>query len=220
MVSARADLSVEPAKPAPTVYIVDDDASIRRLVSWLMEREGLRAEGFANAEAFLTACRDDRPSCLVLDLTLTGMDGLHLQQRLKERGIDLPIVFVSGTAHIAEAVQAVREGAIDFVEKPFDYRKLVEIIQRCLQRSAEMIERRGREKNAQASMAALTRREREVMERVIAGKLNRVIADELALSVKTVEVHRARVMEKLHVQSVAELVRLSLSAGSAENSIR
>ena len=197
----------------PTVYVVDDYASIRRLITWLAEKDGIRVEAFAAAEAFLDAYRDDKPACLVLDLTLGGMDGLELQRQLKERGIDLPVVFISGTAEVTQAVEAVKEGAVDFVVKPFDYRKLTAIIQRCLQRSAESFERRHHARTALSGLAALTPREREVMERVVAGKLNRMIADELSVSIKTVEAHRARVMEKLQVHSVAELVRLSLMVG-------
>ncbi len=199
------------AMPTSTVYVVDDDASIRRLLMWLMEKEGLRAEGFANAEAFLESYRDRGPGCLVLDLKLRGMDGLGLQQRLKERGIDLPIIFVSGTAQVAQAVQAVKDGAVDFIVKPFDYKKVVDVVCNCLRRSAEACERRRENEASRAHFAALTPREREVMDRVCAGKLNRMIADELAVSIKTVEAHRARIMEKLHVHSVAELVRLSMS---------
>ncbi len=200
------------ATPKPTVYVVDDDASIRRLLAWLMEKEGVLVQSFANAEAFLDGFKPNGPACLVLDLKLGGMDGLGLQQQLKERGLELPVVFVSGTAQVPQAVQAVKDGAVDFVVKPFDYRKLVTLIRSCLARSTEAYEQRGKVEASQAHLAALTPREREVMDRVVAGKLNRMIADELAVSIKTVEAHRARIMEKLQVHSVADLVRLSLSA--------
>lgn len=200
-----------PATTTSTVYIVDDDASIRRLLSWLMEKEGVHAEAFANAETFLEKYRDGGPGCLVLDLKLRGMDGLGLQQRLKERGIDLPIIFISGTAQVAQAVQAVKDGAVDFIVKPFDYKKVVEVVCGCLRRASESYARRREAKASQATMASLTPREREVMERVVAGKLNRMIADELEVSIKTVEAHRSRIMEKLQVHSVAELVRLTMS---------
>lgn len=200
------------ATPKPTVYVVDDDASIRRLLSWLMEKEGVLVQSYANAEAFLEGFKANGPACLVLDLKLGGMDGLGLQQRLKERGYELPVVFVSGAAQVPQAVQAVKDGAVDFVVKPFDYRKIVELIRNCLARSAEAYQRREQAEACQATLSALTPREREVMDRVVAGKLNRMIADELAVSIKTVEAHRARIMEKLHVHSVADLVRLSMSA--------
>lgn len=202
------------ATPKPTVYVVDDDASIRRLLSWLMEKEGVLVRSFPNAEAFLKGFKPNGPACLVLDLKLGGMDGLGLQQRLKERGTELPVVFVSGTAQVPQAVQAVKDGAVDFVVKPFDYRKLVTLIRNCLARSTEAHQRREKAEASQANLAALTPREREVMDRVVAGKLNRLIADELDVSIKTVEAHRARIMEKLQVHSVADLVRLSMSASA------
>jgi FixJ family two-component response regulator len=198
---------------APTVYVVDDDDSIRRLMTWLFETDGVRVEAFATAETFLDAYAPGNPGCLVLDLTLAGMDGLKLQRLLKARGFDLPVVFVSGTAEVTQAVEAVKEGAVDFVVKPFDYRQLVAIVRRCLQRNVEAREQQRSTRAAAGSLASLTPREREVMNCVIAGKLNRMIADELNVSIKTVEAHRARVMEKLQVHSVAELVRLSLMAG-------
>lgn len=209
---ARPRRGGELAVPRPTVYVVDDDPSIRRLLSWLMEKEGARVEGFASAEAFLTAYDEDGPACLVLDLSLGGLNGLDAQRQLKERGVDIPVVFISGTAHVAQAVQAVKEGAVDFIVKPFDYRKVVEIIGGCLARSAEAVEQRQQTQEVRAHLAALTPREREVMDCVVAGKLNRMIADELHVSIKTVEAHRARIMEKLQVHSVADLVRLSMHA--------
>jgi len=212
MASGSVASPASPVTTKPTVYVVDDDASIRRLLSWLMEKEGVRVQSFANAEAFLEGFKPNGPACLVLDLKLGGMDGLGLQQRLKERGLELPVVFVSGTAQVPQAVQAVKDGAFDFVVKPFDYRKLVAVIRNCLDRSTEAHQQREKVEASQAHLSALTPREREVMDKVVAGKLNRMIADELAVSIKTVEAHRARIMEKLQVHSVADLVRLSMSA--------
>jgi RNA polymerase sigma factor (sigma-70 family) len=196
----------------PTVYVVDDDESIRRLLTWLMKRENVRVESFATAEDFLAALRADGPACLLLDLTLGGMDGLRLQAQLKERNADLPIIFISATADVPRAVEAVKHGAVDFVVKPFDYKKVVDLARQCLKRSAEAMARRRREDAMLSGLAALTPREREVMDRVVAGKPNRLIAEELAVSIKTVEVHRARIMEKLRVQSVTDLVRVSMIA--------
>lgn len=212
MAAPAADSSARPTTPEPIVYVVDDDASIRRLVTWLAEKTGVRVKAFPSAEAFLQGYQPGGPACLVLDLTLGGMDGLSLQSVLKERGIELPIVFMSATGDIPRAVEAVKRGAIDFVVKPFDYRKLVGLIGECLKRSAAEMDRHRESAVVTAGLAALTPREREVMDLVVAGKLNRVIADELAVSIKTVEAHRARIMEKLQVNSVAELVRLSLAA--------
>lgn len=199
-------------KSDATVYVVDDDESIRRLLTWLMEQEGYRVSSFATAERFLESVHPGGPSCLLLDLTLGGMDGLDLQARLKESQPDLPVVFISATADVPRAVEAVKLGAVDFVVKPFDYKKVLDLVRVCLKRSAEALDRRRREESTLAAIASLTPREREVMERVVAGKLNRVIAEELSVSIKTVEAHRARIMEKLHVGSVADLVRIAVGA--------
>lgn len=194
-----------------TVHVVDDDPSIRRLLTWLVEREGLPVQAYAAAEPFLASYHGG-PGCLVLDLTLTGMDGLTLQQNMAARGIDLPILFVSGTADVSRAVEAVKRGAIDFVVKPFDYVKMVAAIRACLARGMEIHAAKMRTAQSQASFDSLTAREREVLERVVAGKLNRIIAEELEVSIKTVEAHRAKLMEKLQVGSVAELVRVALAS--------
>src|SRR3954465_11932444 len=124
------------AAAEPTVYVVDDDPSIRRLLTWLMKREGLRVEGFAAAEEFLAAERSDGPACLLLDLTLGGMDGLLLQEKLKESQTELPVIFISATADVPRAVEAIKRGAFDFVVKPFDYKKVVALTRHCLQQSA------------------------------------------------------------------------------------
>jgi two-component system response regulator TtrR len=203
------------AAAEPTVYVVDDDASIRELIVWLMKREAIAVQAFADARAFLQAYVPGAPGCVVLDLHLPGMSGLDLQRYLTERGIEMPVVFLSGRADVPQAVKAVKGGAIDFIEKPFDYRTMVALVRDCLARDAEARSRRLRANEAAARLASLTQREREVLERVVAGKLNRVIADELRISIKTVEAHRARIMEKLGVDSVAELVQATLTARGA-----
>ena len=201
-----------PAPQEPTVYVIDDDESIRELLSWLMKRNGIRAEAFPNAKAFLKAYRPGDPGCLVLDLYMPGMSGLDLQQYLKEVGIEMPVIFLSGRADVPKAVAAVKSGAIDFIEKPFDYRKIVDLVRDCLRRDADARAGREEAKLRGERLASLTQREREVLERVVAGKVNRVIAEEMQISIKTVEAHRARIMEKLAVDSVAELVKATLGA--------
>lgn len=201
-----------PASQEPTVYVIDDDESIRELLVWLMKRNAIRAEAFPNAKSFLKAYRPGTPGCLILDLYMPGMSGLDLQQYLKEAGIEMPVIFLSGRADVPKAVAAVKSGAIDFIEKPFDYRRIVELVRECLRRDAEA--RAGREaaRGRAERLATLTQREREVLDRVIAGKVNRLIAEEMQISIKTVEAHRARIMEKLAVDSVAELVQATLGA--------
>ena len=201
-----------PGAPEPVVHVIDDDDSIRELLTWLMKRNAIRAEAYPNAKSFLKAYRPGTPGCLILDLYMPGMSGLDLQQYLKEAGIEMPVIFLSGRADVPKAVAAVKSGAIDFIEKPFDYRRIVERVRECLRRDAEA--RAGREaaRGRAERLATLTQREREVLERVIAGKVNRLIAEEMQISIKTVEAHRARIMEKLAVDSVAELVQATLGA--------
>jgi len=200
------------AAAGPTVYVIDDDASIRELIEWLMKRNGLRVQSFASARAFLKAYAAGAPGCVVLDLYLPGMSGLDLQQYLIEHGIEMPVIFLSGRADVPQAVKAVKGGAIDFIEKPFDYKRMVALVQDCLRRDAAARAKRRGAVEAAARLATLTQREREVLDRVVAGKLNRVIAEELEISIKTVEAHRAKIMEKLAVDSVAGLVQAALAA--------
>ena len=199
--------------PIPTVYVVDDDASTRELLAWLMKRNNLAVEVFADARAFLAAYQPGAPGCLVLDLNMPGMSGLDLQRYLNEQGVLVPVIFLSGRADIPRAVQAVREGAIDFIEKPFDYKRVVERIRECLDRDREQRVRVVRRRAVSERLGSLTQREREVLDLVVAGKLNREIAEALDISIKTVEAHRANLMEKLEVNSVAELVQAVVAAG-------
>ena len=200
------------SEPAATVFVVDDDASTRELLEWLMRREGLPVEAYADAGAFLRACSPGRAGCLLLDLDMPGMSGLDVQHSLKATGVLLPVIFLSGRADIPKAVQAVREGAIDFVEKPFDYKRVVELVHQCLERDRASRAARERRRQAGERLAQLTQREREVLDLVVAGKINREIADALDISIKTVEAHRAHLMEKLAVSSVAELVQAVVAA--------
>jgi len=194
----------------PTAYIVDDDESIRTLWRWLLESNGMAVEAFATAKEFIDAYQPGGPACLVLDLRLPGMSGLELQEYLREREISIPIVFVTGHGDVPTAVSAIKGGAVDFIQKPFGYREVLAVIQRAFERDAEIRERRTRRSLVAERLATLTEREREVMQRVIEGKLNKVIAVELDISVKTVEFHRAKMMEKMGADSVAALVQLMI----------
>ncbi len=197
---------------AATVFVVDDDASTRELMAFLMQRNGLAVEVFPDAPSFLAAYRAERPGCLVLDLNMPGMSGLDLQQSLKEQGVLLPVIFLSGRADVSNAVRAVREGAIDFIEKPFDYKVVVERVRDCLERDRAARAGFDRKRVVSERLGQLTQREREVLDLVVAGRMNREIAEALDISIKTVEAHRARLMEKLEVGSVAELVQAVVSA--------
>jgi two-component system response regulator DctR len=201
------------------VYLVDDEDVVRDALAWLLRSRRLLSEGFGSAEAFeafLAAQAKthpvwpDAPSCLLLDVRMPGASGLSLFERLAERGtIDaLPVIFLTGHGDVPSAVAAVKRGAFDFVEKPFSDNALVDRIEQALDASRAAIARRAvREQVAQA-LAELTERERDVMQLVIAGRPNKLIADALDISVRTVEVHRARVFEKMDVKSAVELANL------------
>ena len=193
---------------APTAYVVDDDEAMRILWRWLMESSGVAVQTFPTAAAFIQAYRREAPGCLVLDVLLPGMSGPQLQDYLRREAIELPIVFVSGHNDVPTAVNAIKGGAVDFIQKPFDYREAVSVVRRALERDAQGRERRARQAELAGRFAALTAREREVMQRVMEGKPNKLIAEELDISVRTVEFHRANLMEKMGAPSVAALIQL------------
>jgi FixJ family two-component response regulator len=195
------------------VYVVDDDSSTRQLLAWLMERNGIPVSVFPEARSFLERVRPEAAGCIVTDLNMPGMSGLELQEALKAKGVEMPVIFLSGGADVPKAVKAVREGAVDFIEKPFDYKHVVAVIRESLRRDAESRAERERRRECVERMALLTQREREVLHLVVAGKINREIGEALAISVKTVEAHRASIMDKLAADSVAELVQRVLAAG-------
>lgn len=208
------DAEYLPWDATPTVYIVDDDASIRELLAWLMKSNGMAVATFANARHFLQSYHPGSPGCLIVDLYMPAMSGLELQHYLIEHDMLIPVIFLSAGADIAKAVTAVKHGAIDFIEKPFDYKKMVALAQDCLIRDQHLRGARANLDTKQARLALLTQREREVMHLVISGKINRVIAEELSIGVKTVEAHRAKIMEKLEVDSVAALVQIAMQPGA------
>jgi FixJ family two-component response regulator len=208
--------------PLATAYVVDDDESIRTLWRWLMESNGIPVRTFATAMEFIDGYQLGDPGCIVLDLRLPGMSGLELQDYLRRRNIEIPIVFVTGHGDVSAAVSALKGGAVDFIEKPFGYKHALAIIQKAFERDAEIRRWRARGERLSMLYASLTEREREVARRIAEGKVNRIIAQELGISMKTVEFHRARLMEKMEVASVAELVQqlmqLSESIASAPRS--
>ncbi len=194
----------------PTAYVVDDDESIRTLWRWLMESNGIAVKTFATAAAFIESYRSGDAGCLVLDLKLPGMSGLELQEYLHGRDIEIPIVFVTGHGDVPAAVSALKGGAVDFIQKPFSYKDVLSVIEKAFERDAKIRERRTRQSRIAGRLATLTEREREVLQRVIEGRPNKIIASELDISMKTVEFHRAKVMEKMGVTSVAELVQFAM----------
>jgi FixJ family two-component response regulator len=189
------------------VFIVDDEADVRDAVQLLIASAGFEAETYASAEAFLAAYQPGSPGCLVLDVRMPGMDGMVAQQTLQERGIDLPIIFISGHGDIPMAVKAVQEGALDFLEKPFNDDALLDCINRGLDQDRRHRAEAAERAELEACLATLTPREREVMDKLIEGKVNKIIARELEASTRTVEIHRARVLQKMGVDNAAQLVR-------------
>ncbi len=198
-----------------TVFIVDDDQAVARSLRWLIETVRLKVETFASAQAFLDGYDASKPGCLVLDVRMPGMSGLELQERLAaRRAYHVPIIFITGHGDVQMAVRAVQAGAFDFVEKPFNDQDLLDRIQRAITFDAE---RRGKEvqrTQLRSLFASLTPREREVMDLVVEGLSNKAIANSLGLSAKTVEVHRAKVMEKMHARSLSDLVKMAMQDSS------
>lgn len=204
----------EPAEsPLPTVFIVDDDAAIRRSLRFLIESSGLSAETYGTAEEFLERYDPERPGCLILDVRMPGMSGLQLQEELSKRQGTLPIIVVTGYAEVPMAVKALQRGARDFIEKPFSDQMLLERVMDAIATDLEQRRRQQERRAAVARLNLLTDRERQVLGGLISGKANKVMAEELGLGIKTVEAHRARLMRKLGVSSLAAALRLTLLAG-------
>ena len=194
----------------PTVFIVDDDQGVREAVTLLMDSIGLAAEGYAGAQEYLDAFDPRRPGCLVLDVRMRGMSGLELQQRLAAEPLHPPIVIITGHGDVPMAVRAVQAGAVDFIEKPFKDQVLLDAVHRALQRDAQARGQAMRLAEIQERMGRLTPREREILDLIVAGRRNKVIALDLGISQSTVEAHRAKVMEKLEARSLSDLMRIVL----------
>lgn len=201
-----------PSSVTPTVYVVDDDPAMRSSLRWLIESVGLSVRTCASAREFLSTYRDGEHGCLVLDVRMPGMSGLDLQAELARLRIKIPILIITGYAEVPLAVRAMKAGAFDFIEKPFSDQTLLDRIRAAVALDEVSRRRRTVREQVLARMRLLTQRERDVMERVITGKSNKVIAAELQLSMKTVEVHRSHVMEKMQADSLADLIRLCLLA--------
>jgi RNA polymerase sigma factor (sigma-70 family) len=196
----------------PTVFIVDDDPSIRFAMQALMDSVNLPHEIFASADEFLEKVTDQRPGCLVLDIRMPGLGGLELQQELLGRGNTVPIIFITGHGDVPMAVEAMQKGAVDFIQKPFRDQDLLDRIREALTTDKERREEQQKHAEVAERLARLTNREREVFDLVVTGKPNKVIAYELGVSQRTVEIHRARVMEKMQARSLADLVKMHMNA--------
>lgn len=197
----------------PTVFVVDDDEAVRNSLRLLLKSLGMPAIAHGSAEEFLAGFDDEQPGCIVLDVRMPGISGPELQDELNRRGALIPVIFITGHGDVPMAVEAMRHGAVDFLQKPFSDKDLVDRIQLALTADRRNRETIGAKDQIRARIAALTPRERQVLDLVTQGKPNKVIAGDLGASPRTVEIHRAHVMEKMGATSLAQLVRMTIIAG-------
>lgn len=200
-------------KPGETVFVVDDDDAVRESLRALLEAAAFHVDDFGSAAAFLDAYKPPRPGCLVADIRMPDMDGLGLQEELARRHIALPVIVITGHGDVPLAVRAMKAGAVDFIEKPFDENLLLDSVERALESGRRLKSHASFSQMVIDRAGGLTRRERQVLEHLIAGQPNKVIAYELDISPRTVEVHRANLMEKMQARNLSELVRMALEAG-------
>lgn len=192
---------------APTAYLVDDDDAIRDALAWLLRSRGIQSQAWSSAEAFLADYREEMSGCLILDIRMIGMTGNELFDHLLAQGCVLPVIFLTGHGDVPLAVKALKRGAFDFIEKPFNDNELADRVIEAMQFENSRRSRDAERADIESRLACLTLREREVMTAILAGKLNKVIADELQIAMRTVEVHRAHVFDKMGVRSAVELAQ-------------
>lgn len=207
-------MSLTPKKG--TVYVVDDDEAVRDSLQWLLEGQDYRVRTFESAEAFLSRYEAREVACLIADIRMDGMSGMELQDRLLERQSPLPIVFITGHGDVPMAVESMKKGALDFIQKPFDEAQLLGLVERMLEKAHQSFSVHQQAASREALLAKLTSRETQVLERIVAGRLNKQIADDLGISIKTVEAHRANIMEKLNANTVADLLKVALAPAPAK----
>jgi len=200
-----------------TVYVVDDDEAVRDSLQWLLEGKDYRVRCFESAESFLSRYDAREVACLIVDIRMGGMTGLELQSRLLEVGSPLPIVFITGHGDVPMAVDSMKKGAMDFIQKPFKEDQLVTLVERMLDQAKDSFAEFQSAASREALMARLTLRETQVLERIVAGRLNKQIADDLGISIKTVEAHRANIMEKLNANTVADLLKIALGQNGSKS---
>ncbi|WP_304641722.1 response regulator transcription factor [Pseudomonas sp.] len=202
--------------PEQLVYVVDDDQGMLDSTVWLLDSVGLRALPFTNGQAFLEACDPSVAACVLLDVRMPGMGGLAVQEAMRERGIDLPVIFVSGHADVPIVVRAFRAGAVDFIEKPYNEQLLLDSVQRALNRQPRSAPARSSSRDVQARFDSLTPRERDILLPLVQGHTNREIAEQLGISVKTVDLYRSRVMKRMQADSLPALVGMAIGVGLIE----
>jgi FixJ family two-component response regulator len=197
-----------------TIYVVDDDQGVRDSLQWLLEGKDYRVRCFDSAETFLSRYDVREVACLIVDIRMGGMTGLELQDRLLENKSPLPIVFITGHGDIPMAVDTMKKGAVDFIQKPFQENALIDLVERMLAQAKEDFSDHQQSASRDALLAKLTSREAQVLERIVAGRLNKQIADDLGISIKTVEAHRANIMEKLNANTIADLLKIALGSSA------
>ncbi len=197
-----------------TVYVVDDDEAVRDSLQWLLEGKDYRVRCFDSAETFLARYDPREVACLLVDVRMGGMSGIELQDKLLERKSPLPVVFITGHGDVPMAVNTMKKGAMDFIQKPFKEPDLVSLVERMLEQAKGSFAGHQQSANRDALLAKLTGREAQVLERIVAGRLNKQIADDLGISIKTVEAHRANIMEKLNANTVADLLKIALGSSA------
>ena len=198
------------------IYVVDDDEAVRDSLQWLLEGKDYRVRCFDSAESFLSRYDPREVACLLVDIRMPGISGLELQDRLIERKSPLPVVFITGHGDVPMAVTTMKKGAMDFIPKPFKEEELLSVVERMLDQARESFADFQHAANRDALMGKLTARESQVLERIVAGRLNKQIADDLGISIKTVEAHRANIMEKLNANTVADLLKTALGQNAAK----
>ncbi len=197
-----------------TVYVVDDDEAVRDSLQWLLEGKDYRVRCFDSAESFLSRYDAREVACLIVDIRMGGMTGLELQNKLTDLRSPLPIVFITGHGDVPMAVDTMKKGAMDFIQKPFKEEQLVGLVERMLAHAKVTFAEHQQSASRDALLSKLTLRESQVLERIVAGRLNKQIADDLGISIKTVEAHRANIMEKLNANTVADLLKIALGQNS------
>ena len=199
-----------------TVYVVDDDEAVRDSLQWLLEGKDYRVRCFDSAESFLSRYDPREVACLIADIRMGGMTGLELQSKLIENNSPLPLAFITGHGDVPMAVDTMKKGAMDFIQKPFNDGQLLPLVERMLEQARESFADYQSAINREALMSRLTLRETQVLERIVAGRLNKQIADDLGISIKTVEAHRANIMEKLGANTVADLLKIALGPNAVK----
>lgn len=202
-----------------TIYVVDDDEAVRDSLQWLLEGKGYRVRCFDSSETFLTRYDPREVACLFVDIRMNGMSGLELQDKLIERKSPLPIVFITAHGDVPMAVETMKKGALDFIQKPFDENKLFALVEKMQERAQAAFVSHQRANTREILLGKLTNREAQVLERIVAGRLNKQIADDLSISIKTVEAHRANIMEKLNANTVADLLKIALGPTTAATKV-